>query len=424
MLQGKSPPQSDNPGLLCFGPEPNTATGRSSRPSRGAALVIVMLVMAVLLLAGTTFMTISSTESQIALNERVSIQATLLAEAAIHKTIAQLTADANYAGQPDTMLGNGTFSVTVTNASVQPCPATNVAKDLVATGTVPVRGGQAQVQLRATVDRISYPYRWGAFAAVDYLFLSALSTKQTLTDSFDSSRGSYLSSSSLQGGHVGANGGLYLWYADVKGSARSGGWISSSGDSTASPPPMENVPVEALPDVVPDTTATAGPPLSGSVSLNPGIYIYTTPNLVIPDSTSLTANGGQVIIYLAGTGDVTVGNNVTLGSHPAANLTIVTKSDGPETAKVNFISGSNFKLFGSLYGKNTTFILGDNAEIYGSMIGRRISRGSTAGEYTGSWWMNPPKIHFDQAMYNKPLCLNTSNGKFALLRGSWREMIP
>ena len=36
------------------------------RQTRGAALVIVMLVMAVLLLAGATFMTISSTESQIA----------------------------------------------------------------------------------------------------------------------------------------------------------------------------------------------------------------------------------------------------------------------------------------------------------------------------------------------------------------------
>src|SRR3972149_6617963 len=43
-----------------------------SRQPRGAALVVVMLVMAVLLLAGTTFMTISSTETQIALNERAA----------------------------------------------------------------------------------------------------------------------------------------------------------------------------------------------------------------------------------------------------------------------------------------------------------------------------------------------------------------
>jgi hypothetical protein len=47
----------------------------------------VMLVMAVLLFAGRTFMAISSTESQIALNQRVSAQAFFLAEGEIHKAL-------------------------------------------------------------------------------------------------------------------------------------------------------------------------------------------------------------------------------------------------------------------------------------------------------------------------------------------------
>ena len=53
----------------------------TARDPRGAALVISMLIMAVLLLAGTTFLTISSTESSIALNEQVSTQALSLAGA-------------------------------------------------------------------------------------------------------------------------------------------------------------------------------------------------------------------------------------------------------------------------------------------------------------------------------------------------------
>lgn len=65
----------------------------TDRQPQGAALVIVMLVMAVLLLAGKTFMTVSSTESEIALNQRVSVQASLLAEAGIHKATAQLSAN-------------------------------------------------------------------------------------------------------------------------------------------------------------------------------------------------------------------------------------------------------------------------------------------------------------------------------------------
>src|SRR5574341_282823 len=135
----------------------------TSRQPRGAALVVVMLVMAVLLLAGTSFLTISSTEMQIALNERASAQANLLAEAAIHKAIAQLKATSAYSGETNTPLGGGTFSINVT--PVAGCTA-NSARLLVATASVPVTGGTAKAEIRATVDTVSYPYRWAAFAVV------------------------------------------------------------------------------------------------------------------------------------------------------------------------------------------------------------------------------------------------------------------
>src|SRR5574337_704503 len=201
-----------------------------SRQPRGTALVIVMLVMAVLLLAGTTFLTISSTESQIALNERASGAAQVLAEAAVHKAIAILNADPKYAGESNTALGGGTFTVTVASAAVQRCPG-DTAKDLTAMASVPVGGGQAQTQIEVTVDRASYPYRWGLFAAVPNEIVMQTSgcwscgmvfganrqeselwlADNTSVDSFDSGVGPYdAGSNSGQGGNIGANGDVTI----------------------------------------------------------------------------------------------------------------------------------------------------------------------------------------------------------------------
>src|SRR5574341_591238 len=126
----------------------------TDRQPRGAALVIVMLVMAVLLLAGTTFLTISSTESQIALNQRVSAQASLLAEAAIHYAIAVLDVNPSLPDGTDLTgsLGDGNFQVRVTYPTTTGCepsglPAAHTppalgtppnARVLPVTSTVPV----------------------------------------------------------------------------------------------------------------------------------------------------------------------------------------------------------------------------------------------------------------------------------------------
>src|SRR5574341_554280 len=135
-----------------------------SRQPRGAALVIVMLVTAVLLLAGMSFLTISSTETQIALNERSSAQAQFLAEAAIHKAIARLRLNAELAYEETNIpLGGGTFTVKV--STIAGCTS-NSARQVVATAMVPVTGGTAKAEIRATVDTVSYPYRWAAYAVV------------------------------------------------------------------------------------------------------------------------------------------------------------------------------------------------------------------------------------------------------------------
>ena len=372
-----------------------------------------MLVMAVLLMAGTTFLTISSTESQIALNEQVSTQASLLAEAALHKAIAQLNANSAYTGETNTALGGGTFTVTVTTAAgCTPTPPS--ARNLVVTATVPIRGGQAQVQLQATVDQIWYPYRWGVFAAGDYLILSALSGKSK-TDSFDSSRGSYGASKSSEGGNIGSNGYVVLYNAQVNGNARQAASSPiSSWYSTVSGVKATGVPSEPFPSVTPSPPSPPGALnwTSGTLTLAAGTYYYTS--MKFDKNTSLKTSGGPVTIYV--TGNVDLGDKVTFGSGgtPPTDLTIITKSDEGDPA--NFTAGKQFELYGSLYGRNTNITLGDQAEIYGAIIGRRIT-----GSLGGYWNWQGPEIHYDQAMADKEIC---HSGNYSIRRGTWREVIP
>ncbi len=393
------------------------ACGTGKQP-RGAALIIAMLVMAVLLMAGTTFLTISSTESQIALNQRASVQASLLAEAAIHKAIAQLNADSTYTGETGTALSTGSFTITATTAAG--CAATS-ARALVATSSVPVRGGQAQVVLQATVDRVSYPYRWAGFAAVpNQVVVDDRIEKETWleehgsVDSFDSNLGIYSTTTNRgAGGNIGANGDITLDSdAEIRGNVRAGdalhmgSGVTVTGAQATNLSPSDTSPGEPFPSVTPGTAPTTGLTVSsGTYTLAAGTYYYTT--LTFSDNTSLATSGGLVTIYV--TGAVSLGNSVTLGTHPDTQLRIIAKSDGGTTDFVSFAAGNYFTLYGSLYGKNTNINIGNDAQIYGSMIGRTVHVGQRAA------------VHYDQAMSDQEIC---HSGKFNIRRGTWREVRP
>ena len=65
---------------------------KRGRGQEGIALVITLLVMTLLLIMGSAFMSISSTETLIAINERNRVQAYHLAEGAAERAIAKLNA--------------------------------------------------------------------------------------------------------------------------------------------------------------------------------------------------------------------------------------------------------------------------------------------------------------------------------------------
>ncbi|HLE04513.1 MAG TPA: PilX N-terminal domain-containing pilus assembly protein, partial [Anaerolineales bacterium] len=100
---------------------------KKGRGQEGIALVITLLVMTLLLIMGSAFMSISSTETLIAINERNRVQAYHLAEAGAEMAIARLNGDIAYVGSGgDQALGAGTYNVAVTcvppAAPAPPCP--------------------------------------------------------------------------------------------------------------------------------------------------------------------------------------------------------------------------------------------------------------------------------------------------------------
>jgi Tfp pilus assembly protein PilX len=400
-----------------------------SRQPRGAALVIVMLVTAVLLLAGMSFLTISSTETQIALNERASAQAQLLAEAGIHKALARLRLNAESAfKETNTPLGGGTFSIDVT--TVAGCTSSS-ARQVIATASVPVTGGTAKAEIRTAVDTVSYPYRWAAYAVVpngivvgnDYLGENRIDKElwvlnTSLLDSFDSGGGTYDSTANSGGrGNIGANGDVAVDYnSDVKGDITAGDDIFEGVGVTVTGGKTSNASSESFPQVTPGKT---GPPLTvgknQTMNLSSATYYYQY--LDFKDGASLTVSG-PVTIYVTGPGPaadalavVRLGSNVTLGSEPGTQFRLITKSDGTDAEFVRFLAGSGFRFYGSLYGTNTDVYIGDSSQIFGSLIGRTVKMGAGTN------------IHFDQAMSTQEVC-NKDPKKFSIRRGTWREIIP
>ncbi|MFB3820258.1 MAG: PilX N-terminal domain-containing pilus assembly protein [Candidatus Methylomirabilales bacterium] len=389
---------------------------------RGAALVIVMLVMAVLLLAGTTFLTISSTESQIALNERASVQAFHLAEAGLQGAIALADLNNSYTGDSGAIaMGSGqTVRFTLTNTSSL-C-AVGPAKEVVSTGTVTVPGGQAQVEVHAVIERISYPFRWAAFSAVPNQIITDGRIEKELwldddarTDSYDSTAGVYDAASNRgQAGHVGANGDV--WLDDrvaVSGNVRAGdarnftSSYSVSGSTLQRLSPNSDSPGESLPPVTPPVTPSQSFTVGGgdTRTLNPGTYYYTSFSMG-NNTTLAVAPGGPVTIYISG--NITIGDNVTIGSHPPTQLRIIAKSDGDWSTTRVLNAGNDLRFQGTLYGRNTNITLGDRAQIHGSIIGYMVGVGKNGA------------LHFDQAGLNQELC---HGGKYVIRRGTWREVL-
>jgi hypothetical protein len=372
-----------------------------------------MLIMAVLLLAGTTFLTISSTEREIAHNQQAAARSFALAETALHSAIARLSADATYAGETNVNVGAGTATIGISTAAQQVC----LSKDLDVVASVSVRGGQARTRLKATADQAVYPFQWGLLAADGPLILWSLDaslTPRAKLDSYDSRLGPYDATTNSGGVvNVGARGGgVFLTNVDLIGSA--------GGDSvTSSPTPMSNVgrPGDAPPSFPePSTTWADDPNVANNAELELPAGIHYFASVTLGNGARLTG-GGPVTIYVRG--NFAAGDNVTIGAEPGEKPSLIMNSGaGPFS---EFRAGDGLRLFGSLYGINTNVVLGDNAVIHGSIIGRRMAGPLSTLNAEPCCNQKAPTLRYDRAMTNRAVC---THDRFSIRRGTWREVLP
>jgi len=307
----------------------------------------------------------------------------------------------------------------VSNASWA-CPA-GLAKEVVSTGRVAVPGGQAEAQVVAVVDRISYPFRWAAFAAIPnnmipHYELELWLDNDTRAESYDSRNGPYDSMNNRGvAGHLGANGDIRLdTGVDVLGNVWAGDAVSAgagvhiSGTTSRNLAPDADSRGEPFPVVTPPlaSTSSCSYPEGSTTALATGTYYCTTLHLgsgarLVPES------GASVTLYV--TGDVTLGNNVTLGEHPPTQLRIIAQSNGAWSSFNTFSAGKNLQFSGLLYGRNTNIALGSGAVVHGSIIGRTVHVGASS------------RLRHDQAAIDRELC---HGGTYAVRRGTWREVLP
>lgn len=394
--------------------------GRRSAPNtRGAALIIAMLVMGVLLMLGTAFMTISSTETQIAFNERNALQAFYLADAAANKAISRLndkTLDPPYTGETGTALGPGTFNLTMT-------PTTGDTRMITATGCVPncASSTAAQSQVVVTVSRTSYtrtPLFGNNGVDVD---------GGSVTDSYNSNNSSYDPLHPGSKGSIGGNSTLNVkgdkdHSTTVNGDATtSSGKIKVDKDSTITGTQNESgpdIPMDSVDATYKTPNANGGlsnPPYDASTK---AFSAGTGANVVLPAGTyyfsSFSVTGGAVVstsgnvkIYVTGAFTVSGGSKLNAGSlNPPGNLQLYSSATGNAIT----VDGSGTDVRGYFYNSTGTMSITNGATLYGAATAKQLNLGSNG---------SPAKFHYDEAVSN----LLVTTTPFKIVAGTWHEVI-
>ncbi|MFQ5962079.1 MAG: PilX N-terminal domain-containing pilus assembly protein [Candidatus Methylomirabilales bacterium] len=396
---------------------------------RGIALVTVLLFMAVLVLLGTAFLTLSSTETQIAFNERSAVQAFFLAEAGANKAISQLNADATYTGETDSPLGAGTFTVTV---DAIPTPAGSFDRKRVASfGYVPnstAPGAMARVEV--VVERGS-PFRWAAFGRNGVEFAT-----EGLTDSYDSETGTYDASNAGAGGDIGSNSDVNLKKdVTIGGDAIAGARLQKEADVVITGLMKENAPPHTLASVsIPAGSGSNVKVLkegseilspgsygmlrvenNGTITLHPGIYSFYGKIWLKKGAGLKVSPSGKVKMYL--TDEFRVDKDVRINADPSAlstNLLIYSSGNRVWIDRGAIFYGAIYapdadirvkKLDAGLQGETPSDA---STTVFGTLIGKQIDVGMSQ------------RLHFDEALLKE----KSRYGPFRPVAGTWREVVP
>ncbi len=357
---------------------------KKGRGQEGIALVITLLVMTILLIMGSAFMSISSTETLIAINERNRVQAYHLAEAGAERAIAELNTDTGYQGTAigaDVNLAAGGYRVDVCPPRCSPpaitAPADPNQRILIAMGCVRncATTGSAVSRLQMRVQR-GAPFQFAMLGAgtADSNYRAVQLEVSVRVDSYDSALGPYDPLNPGTQGHVHSNGKIELGQdSAVNGNGMAVGSVTLGPGSTITGGYTQGVPSQSV------NTSIPFPPPSGSTTgiSPPAFYDTTTHDLTLGDNQGVTLAPGTYSFN-----KITLGHGANLVISPPGQVTIYMTGRffAGAGATINAAGVStNLMIFSSNMGTDDSpapangeeafFFCCDNASTYGKFNG-------------------------------------------------------
>ena len=385
------------------------------KKEEGIALVITLLIMTLLLVMGTAFLSISSTETLISINERNRFQAFHVAEAGSERAIAELNVNGAYVGTGgEQALGFGTYEATVTD--LLPLPGIVDRKQVVSMGYVPNSAvlNSAMAQVQVDVQRGS-PFKF-AMLGIDFVNLD----DRVVVDSYDSAQGDYDPLTAGAKGDIKSNGDINLDTNNiVKGSVQAGGDVTLGFDTNITGPITDGVSpttfIAVNTSYQPTNSNDTGisPPgaydsgtrnlfVANTVTLDPGTYYF---NRIDLNAGATLEISGPVIIYMTGPMHAVGGGMINTSKNPA-NLLIFSSASGFNAIELDAGTG---EFYGAVYLLDGEFDIDDsNWKFYGSIIAKEVDIDDDV------------EVHYDVALAK----LSIPAGKFRPAAGTWRELFP
>ncbi len=402
----------------------------------GIALVITLLVMTLLLIMGTAFLSISSTETLISINERKRLQAFHLAEAGAEWAIATLNLDGGYGGTTkDQPLGPdgasdpiGTYSVTVCPPVCAGAPPGSPTQRIItATGCVYDCGtpSSARAQVEVVVEEEASPFQF-AMLGMESVNLD----DRVVVDSYDSTLGDYDSDTAGAEGHIHSNGDIILRKDNtVNGNAQAGGSGSCGGGNQIGDPlqPCDPVdPADSITEGVSPVTVVTDISYPAYNSDPAGI---SPPGAYDTSTYDLTVNPDQIVTLDPGTysfNRITLGTNATLDVTGPVTIYMTGKFNAQGGAEINaseIPTTTNLLIFSSVSGVDAIKMEKGGGKFYGAIYAR-----DGEVEFNGGGWKiygailadkirikNDARFHYDVAL---------ARAKFRPSAGTWRELFP
>lgn len=396
---------------------------------RGAALIIAVVVVLIMVGLATGFVILSAAQSTGTTNNVTRIQTFYIAEAGLNQAIDEARTGQDTAGDgigviTNGVYGGGTFSCTATLVD-------GPSETPVGPGT-PVPGvNQNELRLTCTATYQNVVRRVEVVLSLDTgnIFENGLFgdefldiTGTVVTDSYDSSIGTYASqatnvdgdgnSFASENGDIGSNGGVSVGGTSfIHGDAVAGpgnsttlgvnAEVSGSTSPATSPTPLPSV-TYAPPPILATTFNETGK--ASTIAFPAGDYHFSTFSLGGGKVVSIT---GEVTIYVDG--DFSIGGTAAIEIEPGAKLTIkqgpggtvdvdvfgtgfVNKDQLPTSLLIESASSGQVSLrgtadfYGAIYAPDADILMNGTSDTFGALIGNSVTTVGTSD------------FHYDEAL--------------------------